>query len=64
LFATQTRVLAVLLTAQSLLGFTPLVFVRFEAIERLDECSIGQCGEANHAHVDAYGRGKRMDRRR
>jgi hypothetical protein len=43
------------------LCFQQLVFVLFEAIERLDEFSIGQCGEANNAHVDAYGRGRRMD---
>ena len=50
-----------LLTAQSLPGFQQLVFVRFVAIERLDEYSIGPWGEANHAHVDAYGRGRRIE---
>jgi hypothetical protein len=50
-----------LLAAQSLLGFAQPVFVLLEAVERLDKFASGQCGEANNAHVDAYGRGRWMD---
>jgi hypothetical protein len=35
--------------------------VLLEAVKRLDEFASGQCGEANYAHVDAHGRGRRMN---
>ncbi|HEY6845855.1 MAG TPA: hypothetical protein VI320_06550, partial [Terracidiphilus sp.] len=55
-------VLAVLLLAtESLLRLAQPVFVLLEAVKRLDEFAIGQCGKANYAHVDAHGRGRRMN---
>ena len=49
------------LRLKACLCFQQPVLVLLEAVERLDEFSIGQCGEANNAHVDAYGRIRRMD---
>jgi hypothetical protein len=55
-------VLAVpLLATQSLLSFQQPVFVFLEAVKRFDEFASRQRGETNNAHVDAYGRSRRMD---
>jgi hypothetical protein len=49
------------LRLKACLCFQQPVLVLLEAVERLDEFTSRQCGEANHAHVDACGRGRRMD---